>query len=109
MIRGNELIEVKADRFAIGVSVTGKISKFKNNKISYEEGDTFYIFSDGFADQFGGDTGEEKFKYSRFRKLLLEIKEKPLVEQKEIISDTFKNWKRDVAQMDDILVIGFKL
>ena len=67
-----------------------------------------YLFSDGFADQFGGPKGK-KFKYKPFKHLLLENADKPMVEQKENLEKTFTEWKGNFEQVDDITVLGIKI
>lgn len=66
------------------------------------------MFSDGFADQFGGTNGK-KFKYKPFKKLLLENANLPMIKQKEIIFETFKQWKGELSQIDDIIIVGLKI
>jgi serine phosphatase RsbU (regulator of sigma subunit) len=73
-----------------------------------EDGDIIYIFSDGYADQFGGPEGK-KFKYRRFRHLILTIHQLPMSKQHEYLEDSILKWKGDLEQVDDILVIGFKI
>ena len=102
----SKLIEIKADRMPIGIYL--KMDKFIMHEFKIHEGDTFYLFSDGFADQFGGPRGK-KFKYNSFKKLLLENAEKPMFEQKEILKKTFNEWKGDHEQIDDVVVLGFKI
>jgi len=79
---------------------------FTNNEFQYLEGDIFYIFSDGFIDQFGGEE-KRKFMSKRFQELLLKIHKYPMSEQKEELNKAFNDWKGDNKQTDDILVIGF--
>ncbi|MFN5417106.1 MAG: hypothetical protein ACK5B9_08630 [Flavobacteriia bacterium] len=77
-----------------------------------EKGDCIYIFTDGYADQFGGPEsyrGGKKFKYSQFKQLLTSIYLKPMSEQNEILQQKHKDWKGDLEQVDDILVIGFRV
>ncbi len=85
-----------------------KMDKFSMHEFQVHEGDIIYLFSDGFADQFGGPDGK-KFKYSPFKKLLLENSHKPIFEQKEILDKTFNDWKGDQEQIDDVVVLGFKI
>ena len=73
-----------------------------------QEGDTFYVFTDGFIDQFGGEE-RKKFKSSRFKELLLSFQEESMDRQKEIISQTHDDWRGDVEQIDDICVIGIRV
>lgn len=107
LIRNNELIETKADRMPIGIHRRAKES-FQNNIIELAKNDLVYIFSDGFVDQFGGEDGR-KFLSANFKNLLLENCSKSLFEQKRTIEKTFDDWKGDRKQLDDILVIGFKI
>ena len=104
---GLMLFEIKADRFPIG-SFSDSNSKYTNNSIKLSKGDTLYLFSDGYADQFGGPKGK-KFRYKQFKQLLLSIYEKPMDEQKETLEKTMNDWKGDFEQIDDIIVIGTRL
>jgi len=103
----SELKEIKADPMPVGVHfLTDK--SFTNNEITLEIGDTFYIFSDGFADQIGGDDNH-RFKSEKFKKLLLDIHDQPMYEQKEILEQTLSEWMGTNSQTDDILVIGARV
>jgi len=84
-----------------------KLEPFTNHSIQLNEGDSIYIFSDGYADQFGGDMGK-KYKTFRFRNLLLSIRDKDLITQKKLIEKAHFDWRRDEEQLDDICVIGFR-
>jgi serine phosphatase RsbU (regulator of sigma subunit) len=99
--------EIKADPMPVGVHYASDQS-FTNHEIQLEIGDTFYVFSDGYTDQIGGDQ-KHRFTSERFKKLLLEIHEQPMYEQKEILDLTLKDWMGFEAQRDDILVIGARL
>jgi serine phosphatase RsbU (regulator of sigma subunit) len=101
-----ELVEVKADKQPIGKSDHAK--PFTTHKIEYIEGSVFYLFTDGFADQFGGENGK-KFKYKQLSELLLKYKETPLAHQKTVIDKVFENWKGSLEQVDDVCVIGIKI
>jgi serine phosphatase RsbU (regulator of sigma subunit) len=81
---------------------------FTNHEIQLGIGDTFYIFTDGFIDQIGGENNT-KFSSKNFKKLLLEIHDEPLFEQKEILEKTLSDWMGDQPQRDDILVIGARV
>ncbi|MFP4023813.1 MAG: response regulator [Thiohalospira sp.] len=107
LIRNGELDEIKADRMPIGIHRKAKES-FNNHEITLKKDDQIYIFSDGFIDQFGGKDGR-KFLTGNFKKLLIENHQKPLSEQKHILEKTFEQWKGDRKQLDDILIIGFKI
>jgi serine phosphatase RsbU (regulator of sigma subunit) len=107
MIRKGELNEYTADRMPIGIFDLSDKS-FTSQDISYFPGDVIYMFSDGYADQFGGPNSK-KFKYSALKELLLKIHTLPLKEQKKILESEFFKWKGDNPQTDDVLVIGMKL
>ncbi len=107
LIRDGKLIEYKGDKMPIGIQVNEKES-FTNHVIEIREDDRFYIFSDGYADQFGGPDGA-KFKTRPFKNLLLKIHQLPMDEQKRILEQTLLDWKGDEPQIDDILVIGIRL
>ena len=108
LIRDNELIQVEANKFPVGAFVGEKLQVFTNNEIDLQVGDVCYIFSDGYQDQFGGPKNK-KFLTKRFRELLLEISPHPMDKQKEILEQRFFDWKRDLVQVDDILVIGLRI
>jgi sigma-B regulation protein RsbU (phosphoserine phosphatase) len=101
------LTEIRADKQAIGADVIGT-KRFTNKIIQLEKGDTIYMFTDGYADQFGGPSGK-KFKYGKFKEVLLNIRQKPMAEQKDILQQEFDSWKGNLEQVDDVLVIGIKI
>ena len=103
---GWELIEVKADKQPIGAFDNRK--SFTNHSFDLQKGDTIYIFTDGFADQFGGPKGK-KFKYAQLKELLLSNQEKTMEEQKELLHNTIQNWRGELEQIDDICVIGVRV
>jgi ligand-binding sensor domain-containing protein/serine phosphatase RsbU (regulator of sigma subunit) len=112
IVRNNKLIEVKGQRFSIGANVdfdefNGNPKVFNSHEIQLERNDMIYIFSDGYADQFGGPEGK-KFKYRRFRHLLLTIHKLPLEKQKQYLDESIEDWRGSFEQIDDILVIGIK-
>ncbi len=107
LIRNKELIEYKADRMPIGIHRRAKES-FLNHEIKLEQNDLIYIFSDGFVDQFGGESSR-KFLSSNFKQLLIQNSSRSLDEQRYILEKTFEDWKGERKQLDDILVIGFKI
>ncbi len=106
MIRDGVAKEIKGDRFPISRN-TAMNTIFTNHTISLKKGDAFYMFTDGYYDQFGG-TKHKKFMYKNLEKLFLSIYDLDMQEQKSIIENTHKNWKGELEQVDDILVIGFK-
>lgn len=102
-----EMRQIKADKHALEVFLNKK-KEFVNHEIEIQKGDTFYIFTDGFPDQFGGEQGR-KFMYKKFRNTLFEIHKKPMEEQREILDKTMEDWRGDKhKQIDDILVIGIR-
>lgn len=98
--------EIKANKQAIGY--TEKTTSFATHTFDVEKGDVLYTFSDGFADQFGGEK-EKKYKSANFRKFLLSIQDKDMDEQKSMINQEFNNWKGELEQIDDLCVIGVRL
>jgi serine phosphatase RsbU (regulator of sigma subunit) len=108
MVRNRELIKYKADRFPIGVFEGHKQQLFTNNRFELMDGDCLYLFSDGYADQFGGPENK-KFMSKRFEELLIEISTKPMEVQKEMLLRKLAEWKGRNDQVDDILVIGIKI
>jgi len=105
-VRKGEIIEIKADRFAIG-RATGKEKTFANHELQLEKGDAIFMFSDGYADQFGGPEGK-KFKSSALRELLARIGHLEADKQREVLDSTFEEWKVNQEQIDDVLIIGRK-
>ncbi len=101
-----QLFELKGDKQPIGVH--WEETDFTSHSISLLEHDTFYIFSDGFVDQFGGEN-RKKFKSLNFKKLLLSIQKEPMDKQKQFIEDTFEAWQGDYEQIDDVSVIGVRI
>ena len=106
IIRKGEIHEIKPDRQPVGF-FTGEQKPFTHHEHKLEKGDTLYIFTDGYPDQFGGEKGK-KFKMTNFKKLLLSIQGKSMNEQKTILEETMAQWKGDTEQVDDILVIGVR-
>jgi ligand-binding sensor domain-containing protein/serine phosphatase RsbU (regulator of sigma subunit) len=106
IVRKGELIEIKADRFAIGRSI-GQVKPFTNHEIQLEKGDALYIYSDGYADQFGGPEGK-KFKTAALKELLINISEFDADSQQKILESALEDWKGGQEQIDDVLVVGRK-
>jgi serine phosphatase RsbU (regulator of sigma subunit) len=105
-VQNNEMHEVDADKQPIG-----KVDKpipFTTHILNLQKGDILYLFTDGYADQFGGPKGK-KFRYKRFQEMLLENAGKTMDEQKNLLEVTFAQWKGNLDQVDDILVIGIKV
>ncbi|OFY84494.1 MAG: hypothetical protein A3F72_13885 [Bacteroidetes bacterium RIFCSPLOWO2_12_FULL_35_15] len=106
IINKGELTEIKPDKQCIGYN--DEMQPFNNHFFKMEGETSFYVFTDGYADQFGGVKGK-KFKYSQMKELLLSIQNKPVAKQKETLNDTFLNWKGNLEQVDDVCVIGVRL
>lgn len=107
IIRNNELIEIKADKQPVGYMPEREVP-FNNHEIELVKDDLIYIFSDGYADQFGGPKGK-KFKYKQLKELLLANKEKSMLDQKKILMDAFNDWKGSLEQIDDVCFIGVRV
>ena len=103
----HEMVVYKADKMPIGIHIANEYT-FKNNIFQVNDGDVLYMFSDGYADQFGGPE-YKKFKSGNFRDLVFEIHEKSMEEQKEILFRTIEEWRGDGPQIDDIMVMGIKI
>lgn len=104
IIRRGEIIETKADRFAIGRS-TGREKEFTNHTMALENNDVIYMFSDGYADQFGGPEGK-KFKTANLKELLVSVYAMPMDEQRQVLDKTIEDWRGGHEQIDDILIVG---
>ncbi len=104
---GLKLYEMKVDRFPIG-SFSDNQQLYQNHSVKLSKGDTVYLFSDGFADQFGGPQGK-KFRYKQFKQLFLAINDKSMDEQELILETTLSDWKGSMEQIDDVIVIGTRL
>ncbi len=107
-VKNNELFEIKADKLPIGVNIDGVVDIYTNHVIQLDKGDSVYIFSDGYADQFGGPK-IKKFKYRQLKDLILSVQGKTMPEQGEILKKTLIEWQGDEEQIDDILVMGVRL
>ena len=103
---GAELIEIKPDKQSIGK--VDNPTPFTTHNISLKKGDTIYVFTDGYADQFGGEKGK-KMMYKPFKNLLLAIQDKSMSEQKIILEQHFKEWKGGLEQVDDVCIIGVRI
>jgi serine phosphatase RsbU (regulator of sigma subunit) len=103
---GNQLVEIAGDKMPIGIAAANEDS-FTNHLVDLEKGDMIYLFSDGFADQFGGPHGK-KFKYRPFRNLLLDISQLSMEKQRSSLLSTFETWKGNLPQLDDVLIFGYR-
>jgi len=105
LIRDNTLTEIKGDKIIIGMNPEGL--EYTSHELDLLDNDILYIFSDGYADQFGGNENK-KFMYRRFRYLLTRIHSFPICDQKSILDDNIRTWMAGNPQVDDIMVLGFR-
>jgi len=105
LIRGGELIHYRADKMPVAIHY--KMEPFILNKIELQKGDAFYIFSDGFADQFGGPK-QKKFMSNQLRETLIAMAGMPMLKQGERLSEIFEEWRGDGPQIDDVTIIGVR-
>lgn len=103
---GYKLFEIKADKQPIGYFDGRKA--FSNHSGLLKKGDRIYLYSDGFADQFGGEKGK-KFKYKTLKELILSAQEHDVAEQYAIIRNAFYDWKREFEQIDDVCLMGVEV
>ena len=101
-----DFYEIKPDKMPI--AIYERMDDFSTHEVRLEKGDLLFMFSDGFADQFGGAKGK-KLKYKPFKRLIYENRNKSLKEQKDILNKFFEEWKGDFEQIDDVVVIGMKV
>ena len=108
IIRNNEIIELKGDRIIVGPDYGVPRGSFQNKTVDLEADDVLYMFSDGYADQFGGPEGK-KFKYRRFRHLLMSIHKLPMEDQYRKLEEHINEWMGGTnEQIDDLMVIGIR-
>ena len=105
IIRDNKIMEFRGDRMP--VAYYKLTEKFSFQKIGIKKGDVLYLFTDGYADQFGGPR-QKKMKPSIFRKILLEISTMPMDKQSQLLLDAHTEWKGDECQVDDITIMGIR-
>lgn len=106
LISGNVLLELPADKMPIGKGE--KQDDFTSRSFGIKKGDVIYLYTDGFADQFGGPKGK-KFKYKQLEDLLLENHTQPVKEQETTLANSFQNWRGSLEQIDDVCVIGIRV
>jgi len=110
-IENGELKTIKADRQSVGGNlIKNQFNRklFTTHTLDITQKASFYLFTDGFQDQFGGKH-DKKFTIKQFRKVLLEVSKLPFSQQKDYLKNTLKNWKGFNRQIDDILVFGFQI
>jgi len=108
IVRAGEMLELKATKQPITASTDSEPFPFTNETFDLQKGDTIYLFTDGFADQFGGEKGK-KFMYKRFRESLISVQHLNMDEQKKKLYDIFLDWRGELEQVDDLLVIGIRV
>jgi len=100
------LYELKGDKQPIGIH--WKETRFSNQLVKLQPGDAVYVFSDGFVDQYGG-VHRKKFKTRKFKELLLSVQAESMERQKQVLEETFQNWRGDIEQIDDVCVVGVRV
>ena len=106
LVRNKQLKELAADKQPIGFHP--KPTPFVLHTEQLQKGDTIYLFTDGYADQFGGPK-RKKFMYRNFAELIVSLRDKNMDEQKNTLDRTIEEWRGDLEQIDDILIIGIKI
>lgn len=104
----HELLEIKGDKIPVGIFLDEEMKTFTNHSIQLEKGDMIYVSSDGFADQFGGPKGK-KFKYRNLQEKLFMISQEPAETQRDIMKNLLEEWRGNLEQVDDILIIGVRV
>src|SRR6185312_7352326 len=107
IIRDGVATDMPTDKMPVGISPNEE-KNFNLHTAELKKGDCLYLFTDGYADQFGGPKGK-KFKHKKLQEKLLAISEQPMEEQKKMLEQTFNDWKGDLEQVDDVLIIGIRL
>ena len=107
ILRNGQVSEIKGDKFPIG-NYGEEQHSFATHEYDLQKGDRIYIFSDGYADQFGGPKGK-KFKYQQLKECLVRISDRPMNEQKVELDRVFEEWKGELEQVDDVCMIGVKV
>lgn len=105
---GNDVLEIKSDKCPIGSNQDGIADTFTNHTIQLQKDDCIFIYTDGYADQFGGPKGK-KFKYNQLKDVLIANAHLPMDEQYNALDKSFNAWKGKQEQVDDVLVIGVKI
>jgi serine phosphatase RsbU (regulator of sigma subunit) len=106
MIRNNELIELDCDKMPVGYGE--RPQQFTNHTIELEKGDVIYMYTDGYADQFGGPRGK-KYKYKQLNDLLLTINNAGMADQLKALTRSFNDWKGNIEQVDDVCMVGIRI
>ncbi len=107
LVRDSKIIEIKGDRYTVGIGYETNKPLFTNHEIEIQPKDMIYMFTDGYVDQFGGSEGK-KYKFRRFRHLLLSIHKYPMDIQRKYLLGSINEWKGNLEQVDDILIVGIR-
>jgi serine phosphatase RsbU (regulator of sigma subunit) len=107
VVRNNTIIEYKPNKCSIGGS-NSYDKAFNLNKIDVFPGDQIYLFTDGYADQFGGEN-EKKFMYKNLKELILQISNEPMAVQRKLLDEAFLSWKGSLEQVDDVCIMGVRV
>lgn len=107
IVRNSDILVCKADKMPVGKFHDDR-AQFTYNEIDLQSGDMIYTYTDGFEDQFGGEKGK-KFKHKQLQELMLQVAKLPIPEQKQAFEQAFENWKGDLEQVDDVLLIGVRV
>lgn len=105
LIRNHELVHYRGDKMPVAIHY--RMQPFTLHKINITKGDKFYIFSDGFVDQFGG-TRQKKFMSNQFKETLVALDDVPMLKQVEKLNEIFEEWRGDSPQIDDVTLIGIR-
>jgi serine phosphatase RsbU (regulator of sigma subunit)/Tfp pilus assembly protein PilF len=108
VVREKQIKEIKAEKNSIGTYYENPAFSYTLQNVELQKNDMVYLFTDGFADQFGGESGK-KFKYKPLLQLLTEIADLNGQEQKQILDQRFENWKGNLEQVDDVCIIGIRV
>jgi serine phosphatase RsbU (regulator of sigma subunit) len=106
LVRNGEIIQYKPDKMP--VAIYDNLESFSLQSIELQKGDTFYTFSDGYADQFGGPS-QKKFLIKNFREVIVQIQHLSMYEQAAKLDEVFEEWRKEVDQVDDVTVIGVRV
>jgi serine phosphatase RsbU (regulator of sigma subunit) len=102
------LFEIKGNKFPVGIHMGTTLQPFTKHEIQLVKGDVIYMFSDGYADQFGGPSAK-KLKYNQFKKFIIESMFLTMEEQKIYLEQKLNEWQGDLEQVDDVLVMGVRI
>ncbi len=108
IVRDDNLIEIKGDKHPVGAFLNEELKQFASNEFELKKGDLLYVFTDGYADQFGGPKGK-KFKYKQLQNILISVAKLSMVQQKEVLEKSIVDWQGNLEQIDDILIIGIRI